>query len=608
MVNNDDTGWKTQAFRQSVINKIEEAIQRSGMPSNKSSIDMENQVFTKANTKDEYLGFVARLILHVREMNNAKKLNASAASTDPMNALRAMTQPGSGAMMSMPQQGGPEINTASNLLQSLNQRPNMQKMAGIQPGVMSQMGGGQMGSMPQSAMHGGPMGNQMNVIAANQMNNVANAGGPIVNANSISNQMAMGGQIGNTMSGAGPMSNQMGGVMNNSMIGGQIASPMSAGMAHSQMNLQMNHMAAAGQRKMVPDGMMIPGQGNIAYIPSRCTVPNQFTRQNTPPSNPSPMQITPGSNMIPSPALVPSHSPTQLPSGGPMVGPVMRPSGPNMAPSPNSNISLNTPGGPPQTIPSPLSNDEQAYREKVKKLSRYIEPLRRWIAQLGSADHEKVGKMKKLLEILTSPGQRITMETLLKCEVVLEKLDIKVVADPLIDAISAALQNPNANHIFQRTFEPVMATLNGKPLKNLPRPLKRKHVEETVSDIPEVLQGEVARLDQRFKVSLDPVQQSGSKSVHLLCWLDDRHLPCIPPVQITIPEDYPSSSPKCNLSNYEYGATKFLQLIQEALQSRMSKLPSRYTVSQLLDTWENSVRETCSSDQITNLDSSLTVS
>lgn len=112
------------------------------------------------------------------------------------------------------------------------------------------MGGGQMGSMPQSAMHGGPMGNQMNVIAANQMNNVANAGGPIVNANSISNQMAMGGQIGNTMSGAGPMSNQMGGVMNNSMIGGQIASPMSAGMAHSQMNLQMNHMAAAGQRKV----------------------------------------------------------------------------------------------------------------------------------------------------------------------------------------------------------------------------------------------------------------------------------------------------------------------------------------------------------------------
>ncbi len=32
--------------------------------------------------------------------------------------------------------------------------------------------------------------------------------------------------------------------------------------------------------------------------------------------------------------------------------------------------------------------------------------------------------MKKLLEILTTPGQRITMDTLLKCEAVLEKLDM----------------------------------------------------------------------------------------------------------------------------------------------------------------------------------------
>lgn len=36
-----------------------------------------------------------------------------------------------------------------------------------------------------------------------------------------------------------------------------------------------------------------------------------------------------------------------------------------------------------------------------------------------------MGKMKKLLEILSSPSQRITMEALLKCEAVLEKMDIK---------------------------------------------------------------------------------------------------------------------------------------------------------------------------------------
>jgi hypothetical protein len=36
----------------------------------------------------------------------------------------------------------------------------------------------------------------------------------------------------------------------------------------------------------------------------------------------------------------------------------------------------------------------------------------------------------------------------------------------------------------------------------LPPPLKKKKVEETPNDIPDVLQGEIARLDQRFKVCI----------------------------------------------------------------------------------------------------------
>jgi hypothetical protein len=36
----------------------------------------------------------------------------------------------------------------------------------------------------------------------------------------------------------------------------------------------------------------------------------------------------------------------------------------------------------------------------------------------------------------------------------------------------------------------------------LPPPLKKKKVEETPNDIPDVLQGEIARLDQRFKVRI----------------------------------------------------------------------------------------------------------
>nr|CAD7397128.1 unnamed protein product [Timema poppensis] len=65
----EENSWRTTTFRQSVVAKIDEAIQRSGMPTTKNSNEMENHVFQKAKTKEEYLGFVARLILHVREMN-----------------------------------------------------------------------------------------------------------------------------------------------------------------------------------------------------------------------------------------------------------------------------------------------------------------------------------------------------------------------------------------------------------------------------------------------------------------------------------------------------------------------------------------------------------
>lgn len=40
-------------------------------------------------------------------------------------------------------------------------------------------------------------------------------------------------------------------------------------------------------------------------------------------------------------------------------------------------------------------------------------------------DGEKMSKMKKLLEILSNPHQRMPLDTLIKCEIVLEKIDFK---------------------------------------------------------------------------------------------------------------------------------------------------------------------------------------
>lgn len=108
--------------------------------------------------------------------------------------------------------------------------------------------------------------------------------------------------------------------------------------------------------------------------------------------------------------------------------------------------------------PSPLAQEDIAYREKIRQLSKYIDPLRKMIARIGNEgnndtklnvlciyklytnilrlllieicfivstkDVEKLSKMKKLLEILSNPTQRMPLETLLKCEIALEKLDL----------------------------------------------------------------------------------------------------------------------------------------------------------------------------------------
>lgn len=117
-----------------------------------------------------------------------------------------------------------------------------------------------------------------------------------------------------------------------------------------------------------------------------------------------------------------------------------------MAPSPNSSI--NTPGQA-GAVPSPFNpNEEQLYREKYRHLTKYIEPLKRMVARIGndgkdSSEYrqgwmhyifsnlpfpildEKLLKMNKLLEILCNPNKRIPLDTLLKCEIALEKMDFK---------------------------------------------------------------------------------------------------------------------------------------------------------------------------------------
>ncbi|XP_030028357.2 mediator of RNA polymerase II transcription subunit 15 isoform X2 [Manduca sexta] len=685
-----DDNWRTQGFRQSVVSKIEEVIQRSGMHVARNSSEMENHVFTKAKTREEYMNMVAKLILHVREMSQPKQnqgapqmqgpnqnqpgpsnqvqsqpgpssqgpSSQAGLAPDPINALQTLASQGSrNQMMSMGPQGqmqqqsvmagqmggmqsqmgqqgpivsqGPQAQTATNLLQTLNQRPQMNmQMQNKLGGGMGMVGNqGQMGGNMGMGTMGNPMGSQL-------QNQLAGPGmqGQMMPNMSMPNTMTV------PMSGATTMVGQMpcnqvgmGGQMAPNNMQGQMPGQMVGGMGNNQIALNMLHMQGRVQNKQEVGGMLGAG-----YPPTRAPPPNQFLRQSPSPSAPSPNMGGPSpvsmavmGGTMPSPmglggmpgcGGVGSPSPSTPSHLAHHVTPQQRGVGMGMVASPSS--SLNTPVGAGVASPS---GEEAAYREKVRQLSKYIEPLRRMVHRMVSEGEnvEKLTKMKNLLDILSNPNKRITLETLIKCEVVLEKLDFKrsegvvvglpgtgkeQIFNPLLEVVNNCLQSPLANHTLKRTFGSTLDALNGPEIKNLPPPQKIAKVEEPEMEIPDVLQGEIARLDSRFKVSLEPMQLTGgpggpgggggSGAISLTASLDDARLPCVPAVHVSVPRGYPAPAPgaapaRLRPRPHHHAASAFLQRVEQAMDARCARLPKNCSVGQLLDAWEMSVRQAC---------------
>ncbi|XP_015355869.1 mediator of RNA polymerase II transcription subunit 15-like isoform X3 [Marmota marmota marmota] len=67
-VSGQETDWRSAAFRQKLVSQIEDAMRKAGVGHSISSKNMENHVFLKAKTRDEYLSLVARLIIHFRDI------------------------------------------------------------------------------------------------------------------------------------------------------------------------------------------------------------------------------------------------------------------------------------------------------------------------------------------------------------------------------------------------------------------------------------------------------------------------------------------------------------------------------------------------------------
>lgn len=52
-------------------------LQSTGQEPNKNASAMESHIFKKAKSKDEYLGLLAKLYLHLKEMSKSKYLPKS---------------------------------------------------------------------------------------------------------------------------------------------------------------------------------------------------------------------------------------------------------------------------------------------------------------------------------------------------------------------------------------------------------------------------------------------------------------------------------------------------------------------------------------------------
>ncbi|XP_077016431.1 mediator of RNA polymerase II transcription subunit 15 isoform X3 [Tamandua tetradactyla] len=349
-----------------------------------------------------------------------------------------------------------------------------------------------------------------------------------------------------------------------------------------------------------------PSPGQQAQTPQSMPPPPQPSPQPGQPSS------QPGSNVSSGPAPSPSSflpSPSPQPSQSPVTARTPQ----NFSvPSPGP---LNTPVNP-SAVMSPAGSsqaEEQQYLDKLKQLSKYIEPLRRMINKIDKNEDRKkdLSKMKSLLDILTDPSKRCPLKTLQKCEIALEKLknDMAVptpppppvpptkqqhLFQPLLDAVLANIRSPVFNHSLYRTFVPAMTAIHGPPI-TAPAVCTRKRRldEDERQSIPNVLQGEVARLNPKFLVSLDPSHCSNSGTVHLVCKLDDKDLPSVPPLELSVPADYPAQSPLWIDRQWQYDANPFLRSVHQCMTSRLLQLPDKHSVTALLHTWAQSIHQAC---------------
>ncbi|XP_031574247.1 mediator of RNA polymerase II transcription subunit 15-like isoform X2 [Actinia tenebrosa] len=627
MANSETEDWRSPHFRQKVTSQIDDALRKSGNPQmmTRNAADIERDVFSKAKSRDEYMCYVARVLVFARDVGPGRgqpgrpgpqpgQPGQNMPQMVPKVQMQTVNQVSGMRPMYTPQISTAPMTSVSNASYQPHQMTfrNENNMASTKL-IYSMMGQQQQQQQPMNAQ---TMAQLTQAMQQHQQytSNLPNQQQMQVTSQPVQQQPVHGHPA--TVS-----------AMNQSH-----PSPQMVSSQHGQQSHAVSSTVSQMQARMQ-------------------TVPSPAMR--TPASHPSPATSQP---IIPSPAYQPTPSPAPGIQHGMTPSPQqhMIPQSPatSSVPTPvtlnvQSPASILNPAsvGPPAASPAPLSAaEEQAYLEKHKQLSVYIEPLNRMINKMNRDQEHSTNDLKKLknfLDILTNPSKRLSLAVLEKCEQVLKKMNLKppqrtttqtaspttatqstavakasaaaltasnkafpssedhpqISGQALFETVVKHLKSPLFSHTLKRTFSPVVQSMEGPPICPPPPPTKKirlTQVTQKKCSLPHTLQGELARLCDRFTIKPEIYTGNSQRSTLLRCSIHDEFLPAVPPIEISVPQNYPHSSPGCNANAYE--TTPFLLKIRSQLLSELRRMPGFYSVTSLLGAWEASIRLACMSE------------
>ena len=579
-MNQNKAEWASLEQRQKFVQEITTYRSQFGNPTSndRSSVEIEAQIYQKAQSREEYMNLIARLLIHLKDVmgapNNMGNVAPSQKGIVPpvVNAGLAQQLVGHDDQTQIQIQGQPRVQMLQVSTAQLQQPQVLQTNTGMT--ALSKAG---MQKLMTSAgtIHLGtqlPAGNVSFVTNPQRLQVGGQLSGLNMNPASTASYQPQFKQIQQRKTQAERLQNQQ---------------TQQQGRQQQQQNPQQHIRGVSNQSPSV-------GQGATATPQTQYSVPTQKGHP-----SPSPSQVHQ--------AYASRSDPSPLSNTGPVA---QSPLPTQPSPSPAAA----TPGNPPSLggpVQSPLdASDESAYAEKLKELAKYIEPLRSLINKMPK-DGEHAIKRKKLVHIdeVFSNKRRVSLAFLAKCEQVVHTLlsaDTMTTVKPgILQAVTDHLvplsTNPSLVTAAQRCIDPVLKALSAPTIRHPKPPRKRRRPssdddddDDDNSNLPDALQMEIAHLWSRFSFDLDPDSRMDTAFFTLSCKSKKPGIPSIPPLVIKVPACYPKRTPEYSSSSAENSDSLLLDEVRKNFLARLleSQKEQFHSVTYILEAWEQSLMET----------------